>query len=856
MRCASLLFFSCLHVSNALFKEEAGELDFVVATSGHGPVRTGALVADATILISSSGTFDSFGDSCYLAARSVETGTLLWRRNVCTEATAPPGYRVAVSQQAVATLNRPDVAKVKETVATFDRSGVLKGWDAVTGSLLWDKDVPNEEPVLWYPDKYQGTRLALEEKGIGMAFFDSQTGIMANDGTEVSSKTKSTEKIEKTCSENKASISYWKTDGLTTSFASEYTLPKEDSVNTIQMTSCTQDSAYFLLATERGTTLLLEVSGGKGSVKWSMEEGLGVVDAAILMDDSSTVDDVDQAEGEKLLTLPSRVQSQIKDMINLFTGKTVGLGRDQFFGFVKVAVLLSNEVNRLYGMETISETRSSLRYQIDLPEAKWHKIIRGNTNALSSTNGIGGGTHARDILVVSYIDKQKGIHWRCVEGTTGVVSDSSFVELGAPIAQILPLTSHSSCRQSAALVLDDNSVVFVPQDEGTQKNALEHLRNSPNGLYSHTVNRDKGTVESLLVEPQGSKVGVISMGTTSFPDEKIVTVGYPNREEVVQSPCNALGDQSLLLKYINPHLFVVVTASSTAGDDPYTSLMKTNKEQKRKPAGVTPPVGTEPASNPPEEIPNLFVNVVDSVSGRVIHRASHASAALKPAPSVVISENWIIYTFANERTRRTEIGVLSLYEGMIDSKGLTAFSTPARTTVFSSVDAKEAKPVVLSKTYSMVKAVTALGISSTGGGISGRRLLFATLSGQIFGVDRKMLEPRRPLSKLKDTEQKEGLRQYDELIPTVSLMSLSHSNTVEDVKGIVSTPTDLESQTLILAFGGPDIFYARTSPSRGFDLLPESFSRVLLSIVVAALLVILLVIKNRVAKKTKDQGWV
>ena len=851
-----MFLLSSFPFANALFQEEAGALDFVVATAGHGPVKTCALAADETILISSNGDFDAFGDSCYLAARSIDDGKLLWRRNVCTEAVAPPGYRVAFSKQSVATFTRPNVLKIKETVATFDRTGVLKMWDVATGSLLWDKPLSDEAPTLWYPEKYEGARLMVGERGDTPAFFDSLTGATTEGSTYTFNKSDSTSKIVETCPKNKASISYWKTDGLTTSFASEYVLPEEDAVNVIKMASCTEESASFFVATERGTSLLLEVSGGKGSIKWSVEEGLGVVDAAILMDDSSTVDNVDQAEAEKLLTLPSRVQAQVKDMINLFTGKTVGHGRDQFFGFVKVAILLSSKVNRLYGMETISESRSSLRYKIDLPEAKWHKIIRGNTNALSSLNGIGGGTHARDILVVSYSDEQKGIHWKCLEGTTGVESGSSFVKLSAPIAQILPLTSHSSCRQSAALILKDNSVVFVPEDEGTQNDSIQHLRNSPNGFYSHSVNKDKGTIESLLVESQESKVGVISMGTTSFPEEKIVTVAYPNREEIIQSPCNALGDQSLLLKYINPHIFVVVTTSSATGDDPYTTLMKTNKEQKRKPTGVTPPAGAEPASATPEERPNLFINVVDSVSGRVIHRASHSSAALKPTPSVVISENWIIYSFANERTRRTEIGVLSLYEGMIDSKGLTAFSTPERTTVFSSVDAKDAKPVVLSKTYSMVKAITALGISATGGGISGRRLLVATIAGQIFGIDRKMLEPRRPLSKLKDTEQKEGLRQYDELIPTVSLMSLSHASTVEGVKGIVSAPTDLESQTLVLAFGGPDVFYARTSPSRGFDLLPESFSRVLLSIIVAALLAVLFAIKMRVAKKIKDQGWV
>eukprot|EP00977_Amphora_coffeiformis_P003499 scaffold655_cov162-Amphora_coffeaeformis.AAC.20 len=834
MRTATLtLLLTCSSlpaVTQALFQEEAGLLDFLVATAGHGPVRKCGLAGQ---LLISSGS----DDSCYLAARSVEDGSLVWRRHVCSDADAA-GYQVAIAQQSVATL---------------DRTGILNVWDAATGSLLWDEVVPDSNAVLWYTEE-GGTKLAVGSRN--PTFYEALTGTSTDGGGASFSKTDASGKIEQSCPQNKAAMSYSKTDGLVTSFTSDYALPEVDTVNVIEMISCTADSASFFVATERGTSIMVEVSGGKASIKWSVEEGLGAVDAAILMDASSTVDNVDQAEGEKLLTLSSRIQSQVEDMINLFTGKSVGHGRDQFFGFVKVAIMLSSKVNRLYGMETIAESRSSLRYKIDLPDAKWHKIIRGNTNALSSLHGIGGGTHARDMLVVSYSDEPKGIHWKCLDGVTGVESGSSFVSLGSPIVQILPLTSHLSCRQSAALILEDNSVVFVPEDEGTKNDAIQHLSNSPNGLYSHTVNKEKGTVESLLVEPQGSQVGVLSMGTTSFPEEKIVTVAYPDREEVIQSPCSALGDQSLLLKYINPHLFVVVTTSSMTDEDPYASLMKANKEQKRKPTGVTPPTGVEPAAIPPEERPNLFINVVDSVSGRVIHRASHASASLKPTPSVVVSENWIIYSFASEKTRRTEIGVLSLYEGMIDSKGLTAFSTPERTTAFSSVDAKEAKPVVLSKTYSMVKAITALGISATGGGISGRRLLAATLSGQIFGVDRKMLEPRRPLSKLKDTEQKEGLRQYEELIPTVSLMALSHSNTVEGVKGIVSAPTDLESQTLILAFGGPDIFYTRTSPSRGFDLLPESFSRVLLSIIVAALLAVLFAIKTRVSKKMKDQGWV
>lgn len=192
---------------------------------------------------------------------------------------------------------------------------------------------------------------------------------------------------------------------------------------------------------------------------------------------------------------------------------------------------------------------------------------------------------------------------------------------------------------------------------------------------------------------------------------------------------------------------------------------------------------------------------------------------------------------------------------MINSKGVTAFTSPEHSSTFSSLDARDSKPVVLSKLYSLGKAVSALGVTISRNGISSRRLLLATMDGQITGVDRKMVDPRRPMGQLKESEKKEGLRPYSELIPVVSYMTISYNRTVESVHTMISAPTDLESQSLVLAFGGPDIFFARTSPARGFDLLPDSFNRPLLSMVVAALLITVLVVKRMAAKKMKNQAW-
>merc|ERR1712032_358405 len=98
----------------------------------------------------------------------------------------------------------------------------------------------------------------------------------------------------------------------------------------------------------------------------------------------------------------------------------------------------------------------------------------------------------------------------------------------------------------------------------------------------------------------------------------------------------------------------------------------------------------------------------------------------------IINENWIIYSFFNDDTRRTELGVLSLHEGMIDKNGITAFSSPEQSLSFSSMNARESNPVVLAKTYGLSKPVTAIGVTKTRGGISARHVLVATADDKVM----------------------------------------------------------------------------------------------------------------------------
>jgi ER membrane protein complex subunit 1 len=429
--------------------------------------------------------------------------------------------------------------------------------------------------------------------------------------------------------------------------------------------------------------------------------------------------------------------------------------------------------------------------------------------------------------------------------------------ISSPVVQVIPVYGSSgSCHQASLLLHEDRSLSVIPGDAETMALVKEQLARTQNGLYTHVVDKATSRLESFQVTTAADSTLISQhVGRTSFTGERVTRVAYPIRDEMVQTMSTILGDNSLLLKYINPHLAVVMTiADADAKTSIAESLEKTQgTAPKRKPVGVGDAASAETKAD--DTVANLFVNLVDTISGRILHRTSHANADIEQDMIALITENWVIYSFVNSKTHRTELGVLTLHEGMIDPKGIGMFTSPEQSTSFSSFDVRESKPVVLSKTYIFPKHITALGVTSTRGGISSRNILIASDDGKITAVNRMMLETRRPMGAVKDVEKKEGLYPYSELIIQVPYLIISYNQTLEAVTSVVSVPTALESQSLVLAFGGPDLFFTRTSPSKGFDLLPDSFSRVLVFIVTSGLVILLFVIQRMGSKKALKNSW-
>jgi hypothetical protein len=649
-------------------------------------------------------------------------------------------------------------------------------------------------------------------------------------------------------------------------------VPDGDSITSASVIGCSPDKVAALLCTERGSTTLLSLVVQESNVivkvDWAAEEGLSKLSSVVFVDASHLgFDDLveEQDVVASKLSLTGRLASQWENTLKLVSAD--GLfeavshsNRDHIFGFVKVAALLSSHTHRIWGMNTAGKARGTVRWSLDLPKAAlWHSMVHGTTNSAKAIHGINGDTHSREILVLSATPSS--VEWMCIDGTSGAVYAQDSVTVSSQILQILPIYGPSSggCRQGALLLHENLNITVVPLDGETMALAKKQLHKTPNGLYTHYIDEVSNQIQSYQVSflDDESKFVARPVGSASFSGEQIAKVAYPVRHEEIQSMSTVLGDNSLLLKYINPHMAVVVTVLDQDKDLATTELAtvvdKSTYKQPRKPAGAGSTESTTAETQEP--LPNIFVNLIDTVSGRVLYRASHSNVDKTKDISAVITENWVLYSYVNAKTRRTEIGVLTLHEGMIDSKGLTFFTKPEQATFFSSFDARESTPVVLAKTYAFPKQITALGVTSTRQGISSQNILLASADGALNSFHKKIFETRRPLGEVKPDEKKEGLVPYRELIPGSPLLSLTYNQTNEPFTRLASAETSLESQSLVLGFGGPDLFFTRTSPTNGFDLLPETFNKILVGIVTVGIVIALFVVQRMGDKKVLQQSW-
>ncbi|KDO31298.1 hypothetical protein SPRG_03914 [Saprolegnia parasitica CBS 223.65] len=439
----------------------------------------------------------------------------------------------------------------------------------------------------------------------------------------------------------------------------------------------------------------------------------------------------------------------------------------QFFGFSKL-LILSTSTGKVYALA--SETGDIV----------WSRYVGRDHRLVVTRDHPAFGAGAELLLVgadsrLTWIDAEDG-RVLASEAPTDAANKDTYVVL-------LPKQKHHEMTEAVARrvvgVVDASlDVALYPPSSAV-----------PDAFYFYRYNKAAHAFEGFHLDE--TKTATLVWSVVLPTDESIVAQSVQAEATAIESSVTITGDDSLLVKYLNPHLFGVATL------DAHNVLQ---------------------------------VSLIDAVSGRIVHRAKHAQVA--PSVQMVQSENWLVYTFWSLKTKRTELVSVALFERAIGARDLNPWVRPVWADSKSSFDAKA--PYVLQKSFIFPSPVSSLGATLTARGITPQFVLVGMANGQIFKLARNIIDPRVPEGPPTPEQQEEGLVQYSPYIQVLAqpFSMVSHNQTLQKLEAIVSAPANLESTSLTFAFG-LDLYYVRLAPANAFDVLPSDFNYELLLLLIA-----------------------
>uniref|UniRef100_A0A158P633 ER membrane protein complex subunit 1 n=1 Tax=Angiostrongylus cantonensis TaxID=6313 RepID=A0A158P633_ANGCA len=408
--------------------------------------------------------------------------------------------------------------------------------------------------------------------------------------------------------------------------------------------------------------------------------------------------------------------------------------------------------------------------------------------------------HPRYVLF-SYLDKHR---YLCLQNSAGVLVFFNPItgkvikrtHLPFVISRVDVLSFVGEDHIHPLVVVGQNNEVslYPPQP----KEVL--LAAPPVHILLTDSSRISGAVINFL-ENKITKMWEADLHITST--EKIIEIKGKPMHQKVHSQGRVLIDRNVQYKYVNPNLVSIVSLDSV---NQYLSIF-----------------------------------LVDVVSGQMIHSARLAKVT---APvHIVHCEHWIAYSYWSEKGRRTEIGILELYEG----------GERTNKNYFDSLSPMKQPPELVTQSFIYAQGISAMAVSETEQGITTRSLLLALPLGGIHEVTRKLLDATRPLE-LTQEMREEMIIPYIPEIPIATEDMVNYNQTVHAVRGIRTAASGLESTSLMLAYG-IDVFFTRLHPSGTFDILKDDFDHVLISVVLLGLVAGSIVSKKFARNSSLSAAW-
>lgn len=407
--------------------------------------------------------------------------------------------------------------------------------------------------------------------------------------------------------------------------------------------------------------------------------------------------------------------------------------------------------------------------------------------------------------------------------------ESNLMRPSHSVAHVIPLPFTDSIEQRLHLIFDASGHAHLYPRTAE---ALGIIQQEKGNIYWHSADTDKGILrgrglhKNCVHEVDEYCFDTSDLWSIVFPEsEKIAATATRSLNEVVHTQAKITGEQEVMYKYISKNLLFLATVSPKA----------------------VGPIGYVT----PDEA-NLVVYVIDTVTGRILHRMTHHGS--QGPVKAVFSENWIVYHYFNLRAHRYEMSVIEIYDqARADNKDVLklVLGTHNLTTPITAYS----RPEVYTKTqsYFFAHSVKAMAVTLTAKGITSKQILLGTIGDQVLALDKRFLDPRRTINPTQ-SEKEEGIIPLTDLLPIIPQSFITHALKVEGLRGIATVPAKLESTTLAFAYG-VDLFFTHLAPSRTYDSLTEDFSYALLLLTIVALVVAIFVTWIWSEKKDLQEKW-
>ncbi|KAJ3644054.1 hypothetical protein Zmor_026728 [Zophobas morio] len=547
----------------------------------------------------------------------------------------------------------------------------------------------------------------------------------------------------------------------------------------------------LLSSTDNALTL---VRLPEGKVIWTREEALSNIVSVEFFElpvselDASIEKEFAIASNDVVSMFSHRISTQTRQLYNLvLSGQLLGnsgLVRDEF-GLHRIIVVATN-VGKLFGIDTLT---GSIVWTYRLPNVKPFKDSA--MMLLVQRTARYAPLPAQCVLLAEDANTGAGVSFT-FDPISGM-SQRGIERLGYKIKQAFLLPHEDDDHVKPIVVVASDNAVHVYPDEGRSV-VQKHSDTTFLYMLDGTIMRGYKIKANFAL----TQVWEVNLG----PSELVAVSTRPINERV-HSQGRVLPDRSVYYKYVNPNL----VALATLHDDPIHKHV-------------------------------LSVYLIDGVTGLVLYSASHKKA--KGPVHLVHSENWLVYSFFNERFRRNEIVAAELYEGHIQSNS----------TAFSSFGVSQL-PHIQTQSYITPANPVSMTVTLTERGITNKFLLVGMSSGSVVEIPWMLLQPR-----FADIAcgPEESCIPYMPEIPLPAEAIINYNQTLSRIRRIEVAPAKLESTSHVLVHG-LDLFYTRVAPSKTFDLLKEDFDHKLIVLVLSGLIIASYVTKYLASKKTLRQAW-